>query len=264
MGAGDGAVARHRGRLRHAARCSTGTRASPRASPGVLVVEATGIRDVPSGPLLRIGDDRFVPGLRRLVETGARAQRRATRACSSRSSTSSRSGAGPSPRRSSRAILEVDRRAARAAWPRPPATRGWLRRRPRPSVRAHLARGAARACAARRVADAARARGARLRLPRARQGHAPAARSATLPRVLPGLFAEAARRAREAGFDGVELHYAHAYTMASFLSRLNTRDDGYGGAREQPRAAAARGARGGARARRRATTWSASATSATT
>src|SRR5262245_65724903 len=37
--------------------------------PGVLVVEATGIRDVPSGPLLRIGDDRFLPGLTRLVET---------------------------------------------------------------------------------------------------------------------------------------------------------------------------------------------------
>src|SRR3989337_980674 len=36
--------------------------------PGVLVVEATGIREVPSGPLLRIGDDRFVPGLRELVE----------------------------------------------------------------------------------------------------------------------------------------------------------------------------------------------------
>ncbi|HWU89673.1 MAG TPA: NADH:flavin oxidoreductase, partial [Kofleriaceae bacterium] len=28
--------------------------------PGVLVVEATGIRDIPSGPLLRIGHDRFV------------------------------------------------------------------------------------------------------------------------------------------------------------------------------------------------------------
>src|SRR3989454_12340215 len=37
--------------------------------PGVLVVEATGIRDIASGPLLRIGDDRFVPGLRELVET---------------------------------------------------------------------------------------------------------------------------------------------------------------------------------------------------
>ena len=36
--------------------------------PGVIVVEATGIRDVPSGPLLRIGHDRFLPGLRSLVE----------------------------------------------------------------------------------------------------------------------------------------------------------------------------------------------------
>ena len=53
-----------------------------------------------------------------------------------------------------------------------------------------------------------------------------------LPRTLPALFAEAALRAEQAGFDGVELHYAHAYTMASFLSRTNTRDDGYGGARE--------------------------------
>ena len=30
----------------------------------------------------------------------------------------------------------------------------------------------------------------------------------------------------------MELHYAHAYTMASFLSALNRRDDGYGGSRE--------------------------------
>ena len=50
-----------------------------------------------------------------------------------------------------------------------------------------------------------------------------------LPQVLPALFAQAAERARRAGFDGVELHYAHAYTMASFLSRLNDRQDGYGG-----------------------------------
>jgi len=54
-----------------------------------------------------------------------------------------------------------------------------------------------------------------------------------LPRVLPELFAAAAVRAHAAGFDGVELHFAHAYTMASFLSALNTRDDGYGGPREQ-------------------------------
>ena len=35
-----------------------------RGRPGAIVVEATGIRDVPSGPLLRIGHDRYVDGLR--------------------------------------------------------------------------------------------------------------------------------------------------------------------------------------------------------
>src|SRR5258708_21849243 len=39
-----------------------------RGRPGAIVVEATGIRDVPSGPLLRIGHDRFLPGLTRLVD----------------------------------------------------------------------------------------------------------------------------------------------------------------------------------------------------
>src|SRR5215813_4876152 len=36
--------------------------------PGAIVVEATGVRDIPSGPLLRIGHDRFIPGLSKLVE----------------------------------------------------------------------------------------------------------------------------------------------------------------------------------------------------
>ena len=42
-------------------------------------------------------------------------------------------------------------------------------------------------------------------------------------------FGAAAGRAREAGFDGVELHSAHAYTLSSFLSRTNPRTDLYGG-----------------------------------
>ncbi|MFH1114324.1 MAG: NADH:flavin oxidoreductase [Pseudomonadota bacterium] len=46
---------------------------------------------------------------------------------------------------------------------------------------------------------------------------------------IPKLFAQAAYRAMEAGFDAVELHFAHAYTMSSFLSRHNTRKDEYGG-----------------------------------
>src|SRR5437868_12996057 len=47
--------------------------------PGAIVVEATGVRDIPSGPLLRIGHDRFIPGLKELVETVKRASRGRTR-----------------------------------------------------------------------------------------------------------------------------------------------------------------------------------------
>ena len=50
-----------------------------RGMPGAIIVEATGIRDVPSGPLLRIGHDRFLPGLRGLVETVRRASKGRTR-----------------------------------------------------------------------------------------------------------------------------------------------------------------------------------------
>ena len=48
-------------------------------------------------------------------------------------------------------------------------------------------------------------------------------------RLLPDAFAGAARRAKACGFDGVELHFAHAYTLASFLSVTNGRRDDYGG-----------------------------------
>jgi dimethylglycine catabolism A len=196
--------------------------------PGVLVVEATGIRDVPSGPLLRIGDDRFIAGLRRLVETVRERSAGRTRlfiqvidfvAVRRR----------PEPATYFARYLDVEddlRRRLTEAVGEP----RWQDREATPdaAVRTRLA-GADRA-----LLDAvltAREREALDYGYRERIGdlHLPHIRE--LPRVLPGLFAEAARRAREAGFDGVELHYAHAYTMASFLSRLNRRTDGYGGAR---------------------------------
>lgn len=47
-------------------------------------------------------------------------------------------------------------------------------------------------------------------------------------------FASAARRAKEAGCDGVELHGAHQYLVASFLSAVtNQRQDEYGGTAEK-------------------------------
>jgi 2,4-dienoyl-CoA reductase (NADPH2) len=43
-------------------------------------------------------------------------------------------------------------------------------------------------------------------------------------------FGEGASRAQEAGFDAVEVHYAHGYLTCSFLSPfLNSREDEYGG-----------------------------------
>jgi len=39
-------------------------------------------------------------------------------------------------------------------------------------------------------------------------------------RVIPGQFAEAARRARDAGCDGIELHAAHAYMLVGWNTEV--------------------------------------------
>jgi 2,4-dienoyl-CoA reductase-like NADH-dependent reductase (Old Yellow Enzyme family) len=121
--------------------------------PGLIVVEAMGISQAKSGPLLRISDDQFLPGLERLA------------ACVHKT-------AGV------RVVPQIIHflKIARSGWRQT-------------------------------IADL------------------------TVPEIAEIIrqFAAAAVRARVAGFDGVELHMAHAYTMSSFLSRKNRRKDEYGG-----------------------------------
>lgn len=195
--------------------------------PGAIVVEATGVRDVPSGPLLRIGHDRFVPGLRRLVEAVRKASGGRTRLFIQLIDFLR------IRRRPERAtflgrFLALDA-AYREALAKLLGEPHWLDT-PEAEIRARLLaldEGQLEQLLRPRDLEAYRM-GYRERVT---DVHLPEIRD--LPRVLPGLFADAAARAKEAGFDGVELHYAHAYTMASFLSARNTRADGYGGAREQ-------------------------------
>ena len=62
--------------------------------------------------------------------------------------------------------------------------------------------------------------------------HVPHALSVSEVQDLVQAFADAARRADAAGFDIVEIHGAHGYLLASFLSPIsNTRNDQYGGDR---------------------------------
>lgn len=185
-----------------------------RGRPGALVVEATGVRDVPSGPLLRIGHDRFVPGLAELRARVERASEGQTRlfiqlidflAIRRR----------PDRERYLREFLSItDRHRSRC----PAANDRELRERlvslSRPELEEVLSERELEA-----LDRGARERVTDTFLPHVRE----------LPQRLPEAFASAAARAEAAGFDGVELHYAHAYTLASFLSARNDRSDGYGG-----------------------------------
>lgn len=61
-------------------------------------------------------------------------------------------------------------------------------------------------------------------------GHVPRAMTLDDIRAARQQFVDAARRAREAGFEWLELHFAHGFLAQNFLSRhSNLREDAYGG-----------------------------------
>lgn len=123
-----------------------------RGEPGLIVMEAMGVHDFKSGPLLRISNDSYIPGLRDVA----------------------RRVHDTSPSKIVPQIIHF-LKISRSGWRQTiyDLTRDDLR---------------------------------------------------TIVRQ----YAEAAGRARAAGFDGVELHMAHAYTVSSFLSARNRRTDEYG------------------------------------
>jgi 2,4-dienoyl-CoA reductase-like NADH-dependent reductase (Old Yellow Enzyme family) len=125
-----------------------------RGEPGLLVIEAMGVTETKSGPLLRASHERFVPGLRDLV----------------------RDLHASSPTRVAAQIIHF-LKISRSGWRQ-------------------------------RIQDLDRA---------------------GIDAVIDA-YGEAAARIRDAGFDAVELHMAHAYTLSSFLSRRNDRRDEFGGA----------------------------------
>jgi 2,4-dienoyl-CoA reductase-like NADH-dependent reductase (Old Yellow Enzyme family) len=190
-----------------------------RGQPGCVVVEATGIQEVPSGPLMRIGHDRFIPGLKELADTVHRASAGQTKIF----------------------IQLIDFLSIRR---RPEASKYFQRffkineghrvalcaeNWKEDKIREHLSSvddAVLEEILTERELDDLRM-GARERVTDVQFDHI-----RNLPNVLPGLFSDAAERAQKAGIDGVELHYAHAYTMASFLSAKNDREDSYGGPRE--------------------------------
>jgi 2,4-dienoyl-CoA reductase-like NADH-dependent reductase (Old Yellow Enzyme family) len=170
-----------------------------RGGAGMIVLEATGVRDVASGPLLRLSHDRFVPALRAL-----------------RDDMRALSDALVVPQIID--FLKIARRQPTRSFMEQAVGRSRLPASVLALTDAEFEHAAASLLGPRELRDFRF--GYRQTIEDLGRGEIQA---------LPDRFAQAARRAQEAGFDGVELHFAHAYTMASFLSVTNGRTDEYGG-----------------------------------
>jgi 2,4-dienoyl-CoA reductase-like NADH-dependent reductase (Old Yellow Enzyme family) len=160
------------------------------------------VRDVASGPLLRLSHDRFVPGLRAL-----------------RDDMRALSDALVVPQIID--FLKIARRKPTRAFVEQAVERNLLHESVLALTDAEFEHAASSLLAPRQLRDFVF--GYRQRIEDLGRDEIQA---------LPEHFAQAARRAQQAGFDGVELHFAHAYTMAAFLSVTNPRTDEYGGSLE--------------------------------
>jgi 2,4-dienoyl-CoA reductase-like NADH-dependent reductase (Old Yellow Enzyme family) len=188
--------------------------------PGAIVIEATGIRDIPSGPLLRISNDSYVPGLKRLVDAVREASGGHTRLLIQLIDFLGIRRRPDPQKYFDRFLVVTDQHRSLLG----------MESEDELTIRAklsHLSDDELESVLSPTELEALRF-GYRERVT---DMHIPAI--AQLPQTLPGLFAQAGVRAKQAGFDGIELHYAHAYTMSSFLSATNTRTDGYGGSAEE-------------------------------
>src|SRR5262249_5279143 len=176
--------------------------------PGVIVVEATGIRDIPSGPLLRVGHDRYIPGLRNLVDVVHRTSEGRTKLfiqiidfLTIRRRPTKENFFGRY------LVVNADYRSRLAELLSEPQWKDADERDLRQRLMRLTDEQIERFLHSRDLESYRY--GYRERVTDTDQAHI-----RDLPQVLPALFSSAARRCVEAGFDGVELHYAHAYTMA--------------------------------------------------
>ena len=229
VGAGDGAVARHRGRLRHAARSSTGTARFARGQPGRAGRRGDGHpRRRRAARSSASATTASSPGSGTLVETVRERERRPDAALHPGASTSSRSGGGREPATFFGALpRDHATSAARAGSRRCAGDRG-AGAAPEADVRR-----APRRCRPRRSSrplSTARARSRSTTATASGSGTCTCRTSATCPRVLPRPLRRRRRAARARRASTASSCTTRTPTRWRRSSRaLNARTDGYGG-----------------------------------
>ncbi len=185
-----------------------------KGKPAVMVVEATGVGDIPSGPLLRINRDECIEGLSQIASVVREASGGETKLLIQLID-----------------FLPIKRRVTAEKF----LTRylKWTHSHQQ-RIEPYLVSGETAKELLLRMPELCDVVLTKRELEDMRYGYRQRVTDVDdsyvreLPVRLPELFAQAAKRAVAAGFDGVEVHAAHAYTLASFLSGENSRTDGYG------------------------------------